>query len=97
VKLLSSISNPHFNYQAPAVFMPSNFDKEDIAEMTAAEKRLYRNQAEWMSELDSEILFRMPQRIKFEFIDSQHQSHQWIFNLPTATEVWSLEAYSHEH
>jgi prepilin-type N-terminal cleavage/methylation domain-containing protein len=96
ILMMSSLKQARFSYEAPAVPMPSDFEKEDIEAMSAAEKKRYRNAPEWMDDLDSEVLFRMPQRVKFDFVDAQNHSHQWLFSLPSVADVWSLETYRHD-
>lgn len=91
--LISDIKRAFFQYEAAAFPLPPELDP---LYLDSREKIRYRDEAEWLAEFDSHWMWRTPQRVSFNFTDSDGLEHQWTFPLPTRSDAWTLEIYSNE-
>ena len=91
VVVISAISDASFIYEASAFPLPGDLDPNYL---DAGDKLRYRAQPEWLKDFDSNIIWRIPQRVAINFTGQDGIQHEWVFAVPQAADAWSLEIYS---
>ena len=91
--LMSDIKRAFFQHEAAKFPLPPELDP---LYLDSREKIRYRDAAEWLRVFDSDWMWLMPQRVSFNFTDSDGLDHQWTFPLPTRSDAWTLEIYADE-
>ncbi len=89
--IIEDFTDGSFEFEAPAFPLPVDLKSIPLSD---ADKVRYRDRAEWVGKFSSQIIWRLPRRVIFKFVDSNEEQRSWMFLLPQRSEAWSLEVYS---
>lgn len=88
--LIDNLKEGRFHFEAAAFPLPEELDPNYL---DANDKQRYREVAEWVEQFNGEVMWHMPKKVAFWFVDENAVEHRWFFPLSQQSDAWSLDVY----